>query len=114
MLPEGIKSHLPLIALAVVSALLIFYLYRELQKAKRALVTEGTEECTGALCEEQGAPAAKRVRFEPPGGSSGSPRTAGLDPAKPAKPPAAAAPAKPAPPPTAAGATKRGAFESSE
>lgn len=46
MLPEGAKSHMPLIALAVVSAAIIFYLYRELQKAKRALVASETASLT--------------------------------------------------------------------
>lgn len=66
------KSHLPLIALATVSALVIFYLYRELQKAKRALVTERPEECTSALCKEQTTQPAKRVRFEGDPGSRDS------------------------------------------
>lgn len=114
MLSQGIRSHLPLIALATVSALLIFYLYRELQKAKKALVTEGTEECTTALCKEQAAPAAKRVRFEQGTRSSGG-KPAAVDPAQPEGARDQLDPAKPQQPPTAAGATAgRGAFESSE
>jgi len=74
---DQVKPHLPLIALAVVSALVILYLYRELQRAKKALVTEKAEECTSALCADKGQPAAKRVRFEgdaaSAGGASGPP-----------------------------------------
>lgn len=52
-----ITANLPLVVLGVVSALVIFYLYRELQKAKSALAGS-KEECTDALCKDR-----KRVRF---------------------------------------------------
>ena len=52
-----ITANLPLVVLGAVSALVIFYLYRELQKAKSALAGK-QEECTDALCKDR-----KRVRF---------------------------------------------------
>lgn len=52
-----ITANLPLVVLGTVSALVIFYLYRELQKAKSALAGN-KEECTDALCKDR-----KRVRF---------------------------------------------------
>lgn len=71
MVLQALKTHLVLIALAAVSALTALYLYRELRKAKRALVTEKPEECTSALCQDGQQPPAKRVRFEEAGRSSG-------------------------------------------
>lgn len=103
---QSMKAHLPLIAMATVSALVIFYLYRELQKAKRALVPGSglPEKCTTALCKD-----AKRVRFEDSVGSSDATEPFDLEPAAaPAAP--AAAPAAAAPPhvaPTQGGAQQR-------
>ena len=34
---DAVKTHLPLLAVAALAALLVLYLYRELQKTKRAL-----------------------------------------------------------------------------
>lgn len=83
------RAHLPLIALAAVSALAILYLYRELQKARRALVA-GTEDCSGALCEPR-----KRGPAEGTDGRS-SERSA-RSPAREGSRPAAAAAAAPKP-----------------
>lgn len=108
-----LRAHLPLIALGVVSTCVIFYLWRELQRAKKELLT--SENCTDALCESAPeAPAApKRVRFETPGRDDLKPAAAAGAPQPPApelpqqqqQQAPAPAPQAPLPPPEAPATT---------
>jgi hypothetical protein len=102
---ESTKSHLPLIVIAVVSVAAILYLYRELQKAKRELLSARSEHCEPALCKD-----AKRVRFADEGAAATKPPAA----AKKAKAKAAAPPPDAAAEGVAAGAAQEGALESDQ
>jgi len=110
---QAVKSHLPLIAIATISAALVLYLYRELQKAKRELLAVKSEDCTPALSKD-----AKRVRFQDTQ-PAGAEETA--KPAKQARAPKKAeqaaepGPREPVAPPVQAGAPQGGgALESAE
>lgn len=107
---QTIKSHLPLIALATVSAVVILYLYRELQKARRELTSESD-------CADRPAKEAKRVRFEdPPARSTSKGKPQQVDPkaTKATPAPTKAAAVQEQPPPAEADASQAGALESDE
>ena len=118
----GLKSHLPLIAVAAVAAAVIFYLYRELQKAKRALVESATEDCRAALVADSAEPQPKRVRFEShevtAAPAKGATKAAGSQGGQIVKPGGAAAPAQVHDLPAAAAATggkgAKGALDSAQ
>ncbi|NBU15971.1 MAG: hypothetical protein EBS48_02985 [Actinobacteria bacterium] len=75
-----LKPHLPFIALAAASALVILYLYRELHRARQALAAPTTKDPSPA---EGSAAKAKKVRFEDD--EPGEPG-ASAEPSKPSKP----------------------------
>lgn len=50
------RPHLPLIGLSCLSALVIFYLYRELQRAKRSVACLADREAHSSFAPEAGSP----------------------------------------------------------
>lgn len=51
MIVDMLRGNLALVAILAVAGVALFYLWRQLGEARRALVAATKEECTGPLCD---------------------------------------------------------------